>query len=79
MQALCPQPLPDRARIVPAAPERGGPAILRRTVRGAGVLLASAAAVVGLGVLAELAAAVQAPAGAPAPVSAPVSVQDSAH
>ncbi|MFP5071062.1 hypothetical protein ACLFMI_15540 [Pseudonocardia nantongensis] len=47
-------------------------------MRAAGVLLASAAAVVGLGVLAELSAAVQAPASAPTSVSAPVSVQHSA-
>lgn len=65
-RALCPHPLPDRARAGRvAAGRRAG--VVHRAVCTAGVLLASAATVVGLGVLADLSAAVQAPGPAPAP------------
>lgn len=61
--ALCPSPVPLAARSRPV------PGPLRRLVTGAGLALASAAAVVGLGLLADVSSAVNT--GVPAAVAVP--------
>ncbi|TCK25258.1 hypothetical protein EV378_1061 [Pseudonocardia endophytica] len=57
--AMCPSP------VVPPQPAEHVAGLLRRVTAGVGLVVASAAAVFGLGLLADVASASSAPAGAP--------------